>query len=615
MLIKSGDHLLAAIIFPMVCNCPCIFPQALRSSVAARIGSWSRCPINISTREAGVATMRLNTIFTVCFALDCFSLSELNGAISSRGDWKRLRSVVRWIFTSVLLAVFGSLVGCVETIDAPAALPREESLSRPTSAAAITEFCCACHLFPKPTSFPRDRWRHEVEQGFQIYRDSQRRDLIPTDLEATVAWFESLAPDAYDFSECVSKDDQDESAPSLFKRIEVPVEPGPGLRSITHIKQVDINSMLICDVDTGLVCQTSLRGTTLIQNKLSKVANPVHVESSDLDGDGVSDFVVADIGSINPSDFQCGTLWWVHRSTDNRADKGPNPMLNNGWETVPLKTGYSRVCDARPFDYDADGDEDLIVAEFGFRFEGSIHLLRNVGLKNGIPQFESQVIDKRNGSIHVPVVDMNRDGRLDIVTLVSQEHESIDVHLNQGNGDFIVERIHTSPDPAYASSGIDVIDLDGDGDLDILYTNGDTFDDHIAKPFHSVQWLENQGTFPFTHHHLVYMPGVYRAIAGDIDNDGDMDIVAVSLISAGSGDTDNLPLKMDMDQLDAVIWLEQTDDHRFVRHPILKGECEWATCELLDLDKDDDLDLVLGRYRQTSQCPDQFVYYQNLANP
>ena len=203
----------------------------------------------------------------------------------------------------------------------------------------------------------------------------------------------------------------------------------------------------------------------------------------------------------------------------------------NGWETVPLKTGYFRICDARPIDYDQDGDQDLVVAEFGFILEGSVHLLTNVGSENGIPRFESKVVDERNGSIHVPVVDLNEDGLSDFLTLISQEHETIEVHLNLGGGQFERKVIYAAGDPAYASSGIEVVDLDSDGDLDVLYTNGDTFDDHLAKPFHSVQWLENEGSFPFTHHHLTSMPGVYRAVSGDIDLDGDMDIAAVALIS------------------------------------------------------------------------------------
>ena len=65
----------------------------------------------------------------------------------------------------------------------------------------------------------------------------------------------------------------------------------------------------------------------------------------------------------------------------------------------------------------------------------------------------------------------------------------------QGQGQFRTETIFQAPDPAYGSSCIDLVDLDQDGDLDLLYTNGDTMDSFELRPSHSVQWLENQGRF------------------------------------------------------------------------------------------------------------------------
>ena len=57
----------------------------------------------------------------------------------------------------------------------------------------------------------------------------------------------------------------------------------------------------------------------LQKNAITKVADPVHVEPTDLDGDGTRDYVVADIGFMNPSNQSYGTLWWVHRSTVGNA--------------------------------------------------------------------------------------------------------------------------------------------------------------------------------------------------------------------------------------------------------------------------------------------------------
>lgn len=490
--------------------------------------------------------------------------------------------------------------------------------ARPSSDIAITTFCGNCHVLPPPSSFPRSRWRYEVEQGFKIYADSGRTDLVRPDLEATVAWFESFAPDDYAFHQEDASDGQVVDA--RFERIDVRHSSDHIFPKVSHILALDSGEFLLSELYTGNVSQATFRGNELRKHAIAKVADPVHVEPSDLDGDGIGDFVIADIGFMDPSDQQFGTLWWVHRSRNanpSSGDQSSGIMLGNGWEIVPLKTGYSRVCDARPIDYDQDGDQDLVVAEFGFILAGSVYLLTNVGLENGIPRFESKVVDERNGSIHVPVVDLNADGLSDFLTLISQEHETIEAHMNLGNGRFERQVIHAAGDPAYASSGMEVTDLDGDGDLDVLFTNGDTFDDHTAKPFHSIQWLENEGSFPFTHHHLTSMPGVYRAVSGDIDLDGDMDIAAVALISRPDslkeGDADGMHDDRWDKDFDGVIWLEQTEQGKFIRHRILAGKCVWATCELIDLDQDHDLDLVLGRFIQDDDSNEGVVLYRNLT--
>ncbi|MGH9159758.1 MAG: FG-GAP-like repeat-containing protein [Vicinamibacteraceae bacterium] len=76
-----------------------------------------------------------------------------------------------------------------------------------------------------------------------------------------------------------------------------------------------------------------------------------------------------------------------------------------------------------------------------------------------------------------------------------------------------------------------MIDLDKDHDLDVLLTHGDTFDDLIVKPYHGIMWLENRGNYPFTAHQLAQLPGAHRAEAVDLDGDGDLDIVAGAMVS------------------------------------------------------------------------------------
>jgi hypothetical protein len=324
---------------------------------------------------------------------------------------------------------------------------------------------------------------------------------------------------------------------------------------------------------------------------LGRVAHPAHAEPCDLDGDGRVDLVVADLGSFLPADHADGKVVWLRR-TDG-----------SDWQPHVLQAGLGRVADVQAGDFDGDGDLDLVVAEFGWRKTGRILLLENRGSRDGQPDFQMRVLDPRHGTIHVPTVDLDGDGRLDFVALISQEHETVVAFLNDGGGGFRRETIFSANEPAFGSSGIQLVDLDADGDLDVLYTNGDTFDSFYPKPYHSVRWLENRGSFPFQDRLLVVMPGVHRALACDLDGDGDLDVVACSLLPKrilGPGPRADL---------DSLLWLEQTGAGKFIRHSLERETCQHAAMEVGDFDGDGDIDLAVGNFSDAGQHPPVTIWW------
>ncbi len=462
---------------------------------------------------------------------------------------------------------------------------------------AIVTFCSACHPMPNPASFVKDRWHHEVQQGIDLYRKSLRTDLVIPDFDATLAWFEEHAPDRLAFE----TPDPSRSEPSqLFHPIEVPIRGAEGDCELTAVSHVSILSakgepfrFALADMRDGYLWSATQSGERLQMESIGRVANPAHIEPADLDGDGAQDFVVADLGGFFPNHNKRGSLWWFRRLPDG------------SWTRIALKMGMMRVADVRIADFDQDGDQDLVVAEFGMHFHGGIHLLTNVGNNRGVPQFESEVLDERPGSIHLPTTDLNGDGWTDFVALISQHHETVVAFLNNGDATFRRETIHEAGDPAYGSSGIELVDLDRDGDTDVLLSNGDTFDDEIAKPSHSVQWLENQGQYPYQHHHVGQMPGAYRAVAGDIDGDDDIDIAAVALLVESN--LDDQPAGT----FDGVVYFEQTDGGEFVRHRLQVDRCDSATCQLIDWDADGDLDVATFPYRTSTGSADSITIFRN----
>jgi hypothetical protein len=252
--------------------------------------------------------------------------------------------------------------------------------------------------------------------------------------------------------------------------------------------------------------------------------------------------------------------------------------------------GWPRVADVEAADFNGDGTLDLAVAAFGWRKVGGLSVLENHTVDYSHPSFESRLIDPRPGAIHAVPVDLNKDGRMDIVAVFAQQFEQVVAFINNGTPQvsFTPHVIYTAPHPNWGSSGIEVVDLDGDGDMDVLLTHGDTFDDGIIKPYHGIQWLENRGTFPFVEHTLADLPGVSRAEAVDLDGDGDLDIVASTFIANGSD--------VDESTLPSLVWLEQTRPGEFVRHTLEVGRPRHATLDVGDFDHDGDVDIVVGNF-------------------
>jgi hypothetical protein len=84
------------------------------------------------------------------------------------------------------------------------------------------------------------------------------------------------------------------------------------------------------------------------------------------------------------------------------------------------------------------------------------------------------------------------------------------------------------------------------------------------------------------------MPGVHRALAADIDGDGDLDLVAGALLAGGADQDESV--------LPALVWLEQTKPGVFVKHTIATGFPRHATLDVADIDGDGDMDIVTGYF-------------------
>ena len=295
---------------------------------------------------------------------------------------------------------------------------------------------------------------------------------------------------------------------------------GEGQPWITDLLTVDLDGdgwkdVIACDGRLNRVSwlRQVRRGEFEEQKIGQSVAGPAHLEVADLDGDGHLDVLVASMGTVPPSNAKTGAVV---------------VMVNDGTQHFTnrvLLENVARVTYVAAADFNKDGKLDLVVGQFGY-LQGEIRWMEN----RGDWQFTSHSLLDYPGTIHAPAVDYNQDGKLDIVAIVAQDAEEVHGFAGDGTGKFQDRVLYGSTNKDYGSSGLCIADLNKDGLPDIVYTNGDGFDYATpgSRPWHGIQWLENVGGGKFKFHRVGDFPGCYSPVVVDLDGDGDNDIVASS---------------------------------------------------------------------------------------
>lgn len=357
-----------------------------------------------------------------------------------------------------------------------------------------------------------------------------------------------------------------------------PIPVGDGFTDpprISHLQAVDLDrdgllDVVVCDAQTNRVSwiRQHPRGLFAEHVCADGLIAPAHVQAYDFDADGDLDLIVAVLGMLFPNNDRIGSVVILENVGGERFAK-----------RVAAER-IARVSDVRAGDLDGDGDADLAVAQFGYD-DGETRWIENLGGW----RFKSHMLQTLSGPVNVDVVDLDADGDQDLLVLVSQEWEEIYAFLNDGEGRFTPRLIWGSTNDDYGSSGMSLCDLDRDGDLDILYTNGDAFD-YIPprpRPWHGVHWLENLGDLEFRCHRVADFAGAYNARAADVDHDGDLDLFVVSAFNF-----------WERPEAQSIIWLENDGGMRFRERDIASTPTHILALELGDFDEDGEIDLVTG---------------------
>lgn len=185
-------------------------------------------------------------------------------------------------------------------------------------------------------------------------------------------------------------------------------------------------------------------------------------------------------------------------------------------------------------DVDLDGDLDIYVAndtvpKFLYRNKGN-GTFDEVAWQSGAALSDAATAD---GSMGLDIGDFNLDGLPDL-WVANYERESLALYRNEGDCQFLhVSRSTgvTAVGALFVSFGTLFFDFDRDGDEDIFVTNGHVIRFPVNAPLKQLPLLfENLGgrfvnVAPWAGACLA-VPHLGRGVAGgDIDNDGDIDLV------------------------------------------------------------------------------------------
>ena len=337
------------------------------------------------------------------------------------------------------------------------------------------------------------------------------------------------------------------------------------------------------------------------------------VTTGDVDGDG-------DLDVLSSSRTDMVIVWYENLSI-HRSALFPQQSIISTVADFPV--------DITTADVDGDGDMDALAA---FNNDNLIAWYENISC---IPlAFTPHSISSTAmGAQSVHVADMDRDGDLDVLS-ASQADDKIAWYANNGLAVFGAPQVISTA--ADGASAVFTADVDGDGDVDAL---------SASQSDGEIVWYESDGAYPpaFTDHLISSLAaGALDVFAIDLDGDGDIDVLSASQGDAGSGgklawyeNTDgagtfgsqhvvssanglsgvfatDMDRDGDVDLLstassdNTVAWHENDGLQNFTEHAISTVASGAASVYATDLDHDGDVDVL-----SASQADDKIAWYES----
>ncbi len=379
-------------------------------------------------------------------------------------------------------------------------------------------YCSSCHLTPDPKNITKSIWKEKVlpEMGARMgYKYNRYNPIARNSMEENLyIRMSNTYPNKPTIDSATWSEIHDYIV--LLAPDSIPVDGQRSLRNIPldqfRTKSISLDQIAIARV-TNIQFKEEFNGFVIGDAYGASYTWPLSSEQlvPRFNSPMISyhqkgnDLFFTEIGFMNPSEKPLGVTYKKRGITiDTLAKELHRPV-------------YTEVVDLNE-----DGKKEIIICEFG-NLTGELSML-----VESDSRFVKQTLLPVPGTIKVEIIDADDDGKLDIVVLASQGSEGIYILYQKDNLQFVPDHV-IRLGPEYGLSWFETLDYDSDGDLDIVLVNGDNADYSVfPKPYHGLRLFLNNGSNKFEEKWFYPIYGATRVLSEDYDLDGDFDFAVMA---------------------------------------------------------------------------------------
>ncbi|MDQ1088809.1 hypothetical protein QE390_003355 [Siphonobacter sp. SORGH_AS 1065] len=461
-----------------------------------------------------------------------------------------------------------------------------ESKKEKDGAELVETYCSSCHLSVKPELLDKETWLKHVLPAmapklgipttasgeYYIVANSQEKSALSfQEWTKLVAYFEKMAPD------------------SLKAASREPLKKDWSIFELQKPKEFSEHALTTMVQFQGDKIYSGHNGQTAMYawDKNLNRSEVISLQSPVVNAEFISptEAAVTTIGTLLAVDQPIGEVVKVDLATK---------------KTTLIASQLPRPIQSVAGDFDKDGRMDWVICGFGHD-KGGLYL----STQQADGSYQTRPIRAEAGATQVVVDDFNKDGWPDCMALFAHGDEGLWLFTNNKKGGFEEKRIQRFL-PLAGSTSFQLVDLNKDGQLDLICTSGDNSDySKILKPYHGVYTFINQGNFTFKQNWFYPVNGCTKVMAADFDQDGDIDLATIAFFADFKNNPD-----------ESFIYFEQDARKQWVPHAVpVHANGRWICMDAKDWDGDGDLDIVLGNYSRGFNNQEDYKPNWNLNLP